>query len=184
MTGGRTSPNHSEDPSDYEVFERLYPMLRRFAAVVADLDVDPDDLVQEALTATLRRNELSEIRHPAAYLKQAILNAAGGHRRRAGRLRRLLPRLLTESVSTDRYPSDLSVLDSLAPMDRAVVFMADVEGVPHALIAEELGITVGAVKKRASRSRKQLRELLRPDLAPISSNRQGPNDDDRRKDVR
>ncbi len=47
--------------SDFEIFADLYPKLRRFAAVVADLDMEPDDLVQDALAATLRRHDLSEL---------------------------------------------------------------------------------------------------------------------------
>ena len=31
----------------------LYPALRRFAAMTAPLEMDPDDLVQDALAATL-----------------------------------------------------------------------------------------------------------------------------------
>lgn len=155
-------------PTDFEQFESLYPKLRRFAAVVADLDMDPDDLVQEALAATLRRHDLSELQHPSAYLKQAIVNVATNQRRRHGTVRRFLPRLASEGSTTDHYPSDLSLLDGLYHLDRAVIFMADVEGLPHALIAEELGLTPGAVRKRVSRTRKQLRRELRPTLTPVT----------------
>jgi DNA-directed RNA polymerase specialized sigma24 family protein len=34
---------------DDELFRALYPGLRRFAAAVGPLEVDPDDLVQDAL---------------------------------------------------------------------------------------------------------------------------------------
>ncbi len=167
MTGDELPIAQGEDLSDFQIFERLYPALRRFAAVVADIDVDPDDLVQEALAATLRRHDLSEIRQPAAYLKQAIVNAAVGHRRRAGRFRLLLPRLAGEAATDDHYPSDLSILDRLQPTDRAVIVLADVEGLPYAVIADELGLTVGAVKKRVSRSRRELRRLLGSNLSSI-----------------
>jgi len=144
----------------YRVFEELYPSLRRFAAVVADLDMDPDDLVHDALAATLRRQNLSELRHPAAYLKQAIYHAAVTHRRRGARIRGFVNRQTAEAVETDHYPSDLAILDTLGPLDRAVIFMADVEGQPHEVIAQELGLTAGAVRKRASRARKRLRLAL------------------------
>ncbi len=154
--------------SDFEIFADLYPRLRRFAAVVADLDMEPDDLVQDALAATLRRHDLSELDKPIAYLKRAIVNSVSNQRRRAGTFRRLLPKLASASSSSDHYPSDLAVLDELAPLDRAVIFLADVEGQPHALIAQELGLTPSAVRKRAHRARKQLRRILQPDLIPIS----------------
>ncbi len=154
--------------SDFEIFADLYPKLRRFAAVVADLDMEPDDLVQDALAATLRRHDLSELEQPAAYLKRAIVNSVSNHRRRSSTFRRLLPKLASSPASSDHYPSDLAILDELAPLDRAVIFLADVEGQPHALIAQELGLTPSAVRKRAHRARKQLRRILQPDLIPIS----------------
>ncbi len=158
----------SEVPTDQDVFVELYPTLRRFAAVVADLDVDPDDLLHDAVVATLRQKQLNEIRQPAAYMKRAILNAATNHRRRQGRFRRYAPRLGRASSTTDNYPSDLAALELLAPLDRAVVYLAEVERIPHAVIAEELDLTPNAVRKRASRSRKQLRRALRPELSAVT----------------
>ncbi len=60
---------------EFETFEGLYPTLRRFTAMVADLDMDPDDLVQEALAATLQLHRLSELDQPAAYLKRTIVSS-------------------------------------------------------------------------------------------------------------
>ena len=56
---------------DAEVFDALYPALRRFAAVVGGLEVDPDDLVQEAVARALRRGPLGELDNPGAYLRRA-----------------------------------------------------------------------------------------------------------------
>lgn len=153
--------------NDFEIFDSLYRQLRRFAAVVADSDMDPDDLVQDALVATLRRHELSELEHPAAYLKTAIVNSAASDRRRRGLLRRLLPRLANETASHDVYPSDLGVLDALSPLDRAVIFLADVEGLNHTTIADELGLTHSAVRKRVSRARAELRTAINPNLSAL-----------------
>jgi len=146
--------------TDFEIFDELYPVLRRFAAVVADADMDPDDLVQDALVATLARYQLADLDQPQAYLKRAIVNRASNKRRRAGRLRRLLPRLGDEDKTVDDYPSDLAVLDELDRLDRAVVFLADVEGLSHDVIAEQLGMSDTASRKRASRARSQLRDLI------------------------
>ncbi len=147
--------------TDEAIFEELYPPLRRFAAVVADLDVDPDDLVQDALAATLARHRLSDLRRPGAYLRRAILNTAANHRRRAGHLRRLLPKLVPDPATVDAYPSDLSILDQLDPTDRAVLYLADVARLRHTEIASELGISESAVRKRASRGRRRLRDAER-----------------------
>lgn len=157
---------------DFAVFDDLYPRLRRFAAVVADLDMDPDDLVQDALVSTLSRHHLAELDNPAAYLKAAIVNAASSDRRRRGVFRRILPRVIADASFSDSYPSDIDVLAVLAPIDRAVVFLADVEGVPHRLIAEELGLTHSAVRKRVSRSRSELRRAMHPNLSMIPGDSQ------------
>jgi RNA polymerase sigma factor (sigma-70 family) len=164
------SPAGSETP--FELFARLYPTLRRFAAVVADFDMDPDDLVQDALAATLRRQDLTEISHPEAYLKQAIMHTVTNGRRRAARYRRLLPRLRPEEATADHYPSDLAILDVLSPTDRAVIYLSDVEQLSGAVIAEELGLTPGAVRKRISRARSRLRSELGPELALADPNQQ------------
>lgn len=152
---------------EYGVFQALYPSLRRFAAVIADLDTDPDDLVQDALAATLAKHQLHKLDNPAAYLKRAMVNATSDKRRRAGLFRSLLPRLGQDASTIDSYPSDLSFLDDLAPLDRAILYLAEVEGVAHEQIATELKLTPAAVRKRASRARKKLRESLDDDLSPL-----------------
>jgi DNA-directed RNA polymerase specialized sigma24 family protein len=149
-----------DDASAYEIFASLYPGLRRFAAVVADADMDPDDLVQDALVATLARHDIAELRTPAAYLRQAIVHQVSNRRRRAGRLRRLLPRLLGDTSRTDAYPSDLSMLDELSAIDRALVFLIDVERCTGDEAAAQLGLTAIAARKRVSRARAQLRSSL------------------------
>ena len=131
--------------------------------------MDPDDLVQDALAATLSRHELHELEYPKAYLEQAIVNVASNGRRRAGTMAKLLPRLRSDSNIVDTYPSDLSILDQLAPLDRAVIYLADIDRLPHGLIATELAMTPAAVRKRVSRARKQLRHLLGAELTALPS---------------
>ncbi len=145
---------------DYTWFEVHYPALRRFAAVVADLDTDPDDLVQDALAATLARTTLPELDAPVAYLKRAILNQMSNRRRSAGRFRRLFPKIASHDSSSDHYPSDLSILDELSPLDRAIIYLAYVDGLPHDDIATQLELAPTAVRKRASRARARLREAV------------------------
>ena len=45
----------------------LYPKLRRFAAVVGPSEVDPNDLVQEALVRVMQHQPLSSLDHPSAW---------------------------------------------------------------------------------------------------------------------
>ena len=161
-------PSPAAAPSqDTAIFVEIYPLLRAFAAIVADLDVDPDDLVQDALVATLTRNKLEELDQPAAYLKRAILNRASNGRRSAGRFRKLLPKVARDSSIDDHYPSDLAILDELTPLDRAVIYLADVEGIPLSEIAVELEMKPATVRKRASRGREQLRKSLEATTKPV-----------------
>ena len=37
------------EPDEWQIVDDLYPSLRRFAAVAAPSDLDPDDLLQEAM---------------------------------------------------------------------------------------------------------------------------------------
>jgi RNA polymerase sigma-70 factor (ECF subfamily) len=55
-----------------------------------------------------------------------------------------------------------AALEDLPPKLRAVVVLRDVYDLPHAAIAEELGITEAAAKVRLHRARKKLRDQLFP----------------------
>ena len=52
---------------DRALLDDLYPSLRRFAAVVGPAEVEPDDLVQEALLRVLERGPLGRLDNPTAY---------------------------------------------------------------------------------------------------------------------
>ena len=145
--------------SDEQIFRDLYGPLRRFAAVVGSIDVEPDDLVQEALAQVLSRGGLDRIDHPLAYLRRSILNLALNQNRDNGRQRDAI-RLVGGSEQTARepeYPSELWALLDLPPVDRAVLYLADVEGRGFGEIAELLGIRESTLRGRASRSRRLLR---------------------------
>src|SRR4051812_47460291 len=89
---------------DDELRSRLvaaYPGLRRFAAVVGPADVEPDDLVQDAFVALLRRGA-DGIDDLDAYLRRTVLNLSSNERRRWLRRQRASQRdlVVTEAVST------------------------------------------------------------------------------------
>lgn len=60
--------------SDRRLFEDQYEGLRRFAAVTAPMDIEPDDLLQDALVRVLSRGPLSDRDNPVAYLRRTIVN--------------------------------------------------------------------------------------------------------------
>jgi RNA polymerase sigma-70 factor (ECF subfamily) len=141
------------------MIDELYPTLHRFAAVVAPWDVEADDLLHDALVDVLAKRSLSEIDHLAAYLRRTIVNLAAGHSRRRGALRMALARMTSGHDENDQpsYPSEMTELEGLPPKERAVLYLAEVEGYRYAEIARMLGCSEVAARKRASRARERLR---------------------------
>jgi RNA polymerase sigma factor (sigma-70 family) len=150
--------------SDEELFTQLYPSLRRFAAVAKTPEADADDLVQEALVRALALRPLSEYKNPAAYLRRTILNLASNVHRSSGRAGRALHRLAEPSEAPVSYPSDLQDLLQLAPVQRAAVYLAVVEGLSHAAIGETLDCSEAAARNRVSRGLRALRVELNQEL--------------------
>jgi RNA polymerase sigma-70 factor (ECF subfamily) len=157
-------PHADEAEREEQLIREIYGRLRRFAAVVAPGDVEPDDLVQEALTRALRLRPLREYDDLAAYLCRAMLHLAANARRSSGRYRRALERLaLTRELRPAAYPSDIAMLQALAPEVRAVLYLAEVEQWTFAEIGALLGCTEIAARARASRGRRALRSVLEAD---------------------
>ena len=143
---------------DDALFAAIYPGLRRFAAATGPMEVDPDDLVQEAVARTLRRHCLSELDEPAAYLRRVIVNLASNHRRGLARWRAALPRMgRQDDGAAPEYSSDLADLLRLPSQTRAVLYLVEVEGCSYAEAATTLGTTEEAARARALRGRRQLR---------------------------
>ena len=150
-----------QQDEETRIFERLYDSLRRFAAVVGPIEVDPDDLLQEAVARVLQRKRLTELDEPGAYLRRTMVNLASNHRRRFATRRRALARLKDASRSAgDVYPSDLDDLQRLAPRQRAVLYLSEVEGYRYAEIGQLLGCTEVAARKRALQARRRLHAAL------------------------
>src|SRR4029077_20246725 len=144
--------------NDEALFERLYPDLRRWAAVTGPADLDPDDLVQEAVTRTLRHHSLSELDDAGAYLRRAIVNLAANHRGGPARWRSDVARLgRTDEGRSAEYASDLADLLRVAPGARAVLFVVEVEGHSYAEAAQLLEIAGEAPGAGAARARRRLR---------------------------
>ena len=147
--------------TDATVFAELYPSLRAFAAVTGSVDVEPDDLVQEAVARTLRSHRLVDLDDAGAYLRRAIVNLAANRRRSMARWRLAVARLdRVDEAQAAHYASDLDDLRRLAPDARALLFMVEVEGCSYAEAADVLGISEEAARTRGARARRQLRADL------------------------
>jgi len=149
---------------DEALVRQLYPSLRRFAAVVGSGNVEPDDLVHDALVATMRSYQLRDLEAPEAYLRRAMVNLAKNARRNRWRREAFWSRQRVELSHDPTYPSDLDELERLAPDERAVLYLKVVEDRPYAEIAAMLGITEVAARARASRAANRLKALLVEEL--------------------
>jgi RNA polymerase sigma-70 factor (ECF subfamily) len=143
-----------------ELITSLYPSLRKIAAVAGSVDVEPDDLVQEALIRALRKGPLSDLDNPLAFLRKTIVNLASNQRRSLGRKRKAVTRLSTEESWLPSYPTDIEAILDLPPRQRAILYLVEVEDVPYAEAAEQLGMTTVAARAMANRARRKARAAL------------------------
>lgn len=148
------------DERERELITSLYPALRRIAAVAGSFDVEPDDLVQEALMRTLRKGPISDLDNPLGYLRKTIVNLASNQRRSLGRKRSVLNRLSTEEGWMPSYPADIEAILDLPPRQRAILYLVEVEDMPYAEAAEQLGMTATAARAMATRARRAARAAL------------------------
>jgi DNA-directed RNA polymerase specialized sigma24 family protein len=149
-TDDRWSPERVQQLRD------LYGPLRRFAAVIGRYDVDPDDLVQDALAKVLQRDP-GLILDLGSYLRRTIANAATDERRRASRANGALNRLGGGAGSPDQYPSDLEDLMRLQPAVRALLYLVEIEGEPVADAAALVGMSHSGARVALMRARRRLR---------------------------
>ena len=148
------------DERERELITSLYPSLRKIAAVAGSVDVEPDDLVQEALVRTLRKGPLTDLDNPLAFLRKTIVNLASNQRRSLGRRRKAFGRLGTEEAWTPSYPAHIEAILDLPPRQRAILYLVEVEDVPYAEAAEQLGMTTQAARMMANRAKKRARHAL------------------------
>jgi RNA polymerase sigma-70 factor (ECF subfamily) len=143
----------------------LWAYLYRLTANAADAD----DLLQEAfcrmLAAPFATRDDNQLR---AYLFRVATNAATDLWRRGGRgKRRELP--LTDDVAGAAGERDAVILkrdmartfQDLKPQERALLWLAHVEGSGHREIAAALGLKAASVPVLLFRARRKLSALLR-----------------------
>jgi RNA polymerase sigma factor (sigma-70 family) len=147
------------DERETTLISGLYPSLRAFASVVAPVEEDPNDLVQEALVKTLRAGPISRLEHPKAYLRTAIYHLAISARRHRAAEREALVRI-GATPDPPQYSWQVEELLQLSPKARTVVYLRVIERMSHDEIATLLGCSTASVRKTASRAKRQLRGLF------------------------
>lgn len=122
-----------------------------------------DDLIQESFCRIYQvpDRELAD-GSERAYLFRVATNLANDHFRRNSRVRRYLASLLGPTTSADpRAAHEMQALfQRLRPRERALLWLAHVEGYSHQEIAEILGLKPASIRVLLSRARKRLANLV------------------------
>jgi len=175
-----SGPNLSAEQVYHDYAPRVYSVARRMVSS----DYDAEDVTQDVLLQVVRK--LPSFRGESSFptwLHRVTVNAALSHRRRQAvrdeKRQTLNDPHAEEAVATAVHsppPDDLLADDetkqlieqaiaSLPEGYRAVFVLADVEGLPNAVVAQRMGLSLPAVKSRLLRARGMLRDALSPHLS-------------------
>lgn len=171
---------------------RVYNMARRMVRS----DADAEDVTQDVLLQVVRK--LPTFRGESAlptWLHRVTLNTAISHRRKRAVREEHLERMMEEGRRMNQKclvpPSSFSLppseapearllgretrnlieraIANLPPLYRTVFVLADVEGLPNAVIADRLGLSLPAIKSRLHRARQLMRDALTPHFQDLSA---------------
>ena len=120
----------------------------RFAASLVGPN-DAADLVSEVIVATLQRQRLESLRHPRAYLMQALLNRARSRARRLSREGNALARQRIEPVPdhADAVSDVGRLLAGLPVRQKAAVFLVYWEDLEPSDAARVMGVSPGTIRR-------------------------------------
>lgn len=154
------------------VFDRHYGRIHRFCAARAGADA-ADDLASETFVVAFRRRaDYDESQKDAApWLYGIALNVLRAfHRRELARGRLMNRARLASGSSSDGwlpYDGDSALstaLQGLSEQDRDLIVLFAWAGLTYEQLGECLGLPVGTVRSRLSRTRERLRRELEPAL--------------------
>ncbi len=143
----------------FDDFFRLEALnqVRRATLLLGSVD-DANDVVQEALLVIYRR--WNELDHPGSYLNRTVLNLCRDRFRRQSTLRRLLPTLAAETVSSASNEVLDDILLDLPFNQRAAIVLRYWGGLTTQEIADQLGCPTGSVGPWIDRGLSKMRKVL------------------------
>jgi RNA polymerase sigma-70 factor (ECF subfamily) len=143
---------------------------------------DAEDVVAEAMVRWLRVDR-QQVEEPLAYLTTIVTRLAIDHLRSAGVQReRYVGEWLPEPVLTASSPlgpldtverreavslATLRMMETLSPPERAVMVLHEAFELPHAEIADVLGITESAARQHLHRARTRVHRVTAPSLPDV-----------------
>lgn len=136
-------------------------------AILGNVD-DVHDCLQDSLTALwTRRRELRDVVSIEAYCIRTVRNNALTMLRQQRRMDSAMPEIVerlnpeTMLENRDRLAKVLAGIESLPDMQRNVVKLSTMTGLPPDDVARMSGLSPGNVRTILSRARKQLRNLFK-----------------------
>lgn len=156
------------------VFDRHAAAVTRYAWAIAMSRMDVEEIVQDTFVTVWRKAgeitiaESSLLPWLLVTCRYLALNAV---RKAARNQADELDENLSSSANAIRDHRDaetasedlrwvLAEIELLDPVDRRVCELCLVEGLPYSVAAQQLGLSVGAVKQRVSRSRARLKKAV------------------------
>lgn len=155
-----------------ELYRRWWPRVREEAYRLIRSEDEAEDVAQQVFARLWESGDWRGIENPERFFIRSAGNGALTRLRRRRR-RRTLP-LTDTMVAVLRQPGDspekalirserrdvcLQVIGMLPPRCRLVCDLVFLEGMTHREVADELGISLGAVEKQVARGRRRIRDL-------------------------
>ncbi|PYY48794.1 MULTISPECIES: RNA polymerase sigma factor [unclassified Curtobacterium] len=153
-----------------DAFDRFAPTLTRYAWALADSRQDVEELVQDTFLTLWQKAAGLDLATSALlpWLLVVCRNHARNQARRSAKNRGdELPEELAAHPGADEARERLrwvrDEIAALAPIDRRICELCLLEGHSYAEAAQILGLSVGAVTQRVSRSRARLKKAVMHD---------------------
>jgi RNA polymerase sigma factor (sigma-70 family) len=151
------------------LFDRYATTVTRYAWALAPSRMDVEEIVQDTFVTLWKKSNGMTL--PTDSLLPWLLVVCRNH---AANQRRKLALAAADALPDDLVAPDgaearemlrfvRGAIDALSPDDRAICELCLIEGLSYREAAERLGMTVGAVTKRVSRTRSRLRKAVTHD---------------------
>ena len=148
-------------------FERLYERFSGVAMRIAYSNThnnqDAEDIVQEVflrLWMALEFKEFASEEHIQYWIVQVTQNCVNDHWRKVLRHPEIPLEHIEDEVDMCVFCDAIEEIDKLTHKDQQVIRLYYFDDQPAEAIARMLNITEGAVRKRLSRARQSLKELM------------------------
>jgi RNA polymerase sigma-70 factor (ECF subfamily) len=147
------------------LFDRHAATVTRYAWALAETRMDVEEIVQDTFVTLWKK--VDQIDLPDDSLLPWLLVVCRNH---AANLRRKQARAATDALpdelvapddgqeARDRLRWVRDEIDALGPVDRQIVELCLIEGRPYGEAAAQVGLSLGAVTQRVSRTRSRLKK--------------------------